>query len=38
MSEGGRSQFAWPHPGLPRLEGDAALEVEDKSLIADDVR
>jgi len=22
MSEGGRAQFAWPHPGLPRLEED----------------
>ncbi len=22
MSNGGRSQFVWPEPGLPRLEGD----------------
>jgi hypothetical protein len=39
MSEGGRAQFAWPHPGLPRLEeGDSALDVADKSIIADEVR
>lgn len=34
MSESGRSQFAWPHPGLPRLDGDAALAVDDASLVA----
>jgi hypothetical protein len=38
MSEAARSQFAWPAPGIPRLEGDAALDVADKSTIADDVR
>jgi hypothetical protein len=36
MSEGGRAQFAWPHPGIPRLEeGDSALDVADKSLISE---
>jgi hypothetical protein len=38
MSEAARSQFAWAHPGNPRLEGDEPLEVEDKAAIADDVR
>ncbi len=38
MSEAARSQFAWPVPGIPRLEGDAAFDVADKSTIADDVR
>jgi hypothetical protein len=38
MSEAARSQFAWAHPGNPRLEGDEPLEVDDKAAIADDVR
>jgi len=35
MSDGGRSQFAWPHPGIPRLEGDEALL---DSLVPESVR
>ena len=38
MSEAARSQFAWPEPGIPRLEGDPPLDVEDKSILQDDVR
>jgi hypothetical protein len=38
MSEAGRSQFAWPEPGIPRLEGDPPLEDVDAALIQDSVR
>jgi hypothetical protein len=38
MSAAARSQFAWPSPGIPRLEDDAAFEVSDPSVIEDDVR
>ena len=38
MSEAGRSQFTWPEPGIPRLEGDPPLDVEDKACIQGDVR
>lgn len=37
MSEAGRSQFAWPEPGIARLEDDSAFDV-DKALIAENVR
>lgn len=37
MSEGGRSQFAWPDPGMARLEDSKAFDV-DKALIAANVR
>ena len=38
MSEAGRSQFAWPEPGIPRFEGDPPLDDVDVSLIQDQVR
>lgn len=37
MSDGGRSQFAWPDPGMARLEDDKAFDV-DKALIGESVR
>ena len=38
MSEAGRSQFAWPEPGILRLEGDPPLDEVDASLIQNQVR
>lgn len=38
MSEGGRSQFAWPHPGIPRVEGDGPLAGADSAATSNVVR
>ena len=38
MSEAARSQFAWPEPGIPRLEGDPPLDNVDAALIQDQAR
>ena len=38
MSEGGRSQFAWPHPGIPRVEGDGPLAAADSAATSNVVR
>ena len=36
MSEGGRSQFAWPEPGIPRLEdSEKDFKLEDPALVSD---